>query len=153
MASNRKRVALIGRIGSGKTTLVQRLSDKELHYAKTQMVTYTDNFIDTPGEFIEMPVFCRQAINVSCDAGLIVLVSSSTDTQNSISPNFVHTFNIPAIGVVTKIDSPKANVKRSRNFLNYGGINKKRIYEISSVTGEGIDDLIDAIHHYVDIKH
>jgi len=152
MASNRKRVALIGRIGSGKTTLVQRLSDMELHYAKTQMVTYTDNFIDTPGEFIEMPVFCRQAINVSCDAGLIVLVSSSTDTQNSISPNFVHTFNIPAIGVVTKIDSPKANVKRSRNFLSYGGINKKKIYEISSVTGEGIDKLVDAIHSYVDIK-
>lgn len=152
MASNRKRVALIGRIGSGKTTLVQRLSDMELHYAKTQMVTYTDNFIDTPGEFIEMPVFCRQAINVSCDAGLIVLVSSSTDTQNSISPNFVHTFNIPAIGVVTKIDSSKANVKRSRNFLSYGGINKKKIYEISSVTGEGIDELVDAIHSYVDIK-
>jgi len=99
-----------------------------------------------------MPVFCRQAINVSCDAGLIVLVSSSTDTQNSISPNFVHTFNIPAIGVVTKIDSPKANVKRSRNFLSYGGINKKKIYEISSVTGEGIDKLVDAIHSYVDIK-
>lgn len=116
------------------------------------MVTYTDNFIDTPGEFIEMPVFCRQAINVSCDAGLIVMLNSSIDTQNSASPNFVHTFNIPAIGVITKIDSPKANTKRSRNFLNYAGISKNKIFEVSALTGEGIPELVTAIHHYVDLK-
>lgn len=41
------------------------------HYAKTR-VTYADFIvIDTLGEFIEMPFFCRQAINVSCDAGLV----------------------------------------------------------------------------------
>jgi ethanolamine utilization protein EutP len=149
MASNRKRVALIGRIGSGKTTLMQSLSDMELHYAKTQMVTYSEHFIDTPGEFIELPFFCRQAINVSCDSGLIILLNSCVDSQNSVSPNFVHTFNIPTIGVVTKIDREDGNVRRSRNFLSYAGISKKKIFEISALTGEGMPELREAISHYV----
>ncbi|MEG0377095.1 MAG: EutP/PduV family microcompartment system protein [Eubacterium sp.] len=149
MASNKNRVALVGKIGCGKTTLMQRLTQQELHYSKTQQVTYTENFIDTPGEFIEMPFFCRQAINVSCDAGLIIVIVSSIDTQNSIPPNFVFTFNIPAIGVITKIDREDANLKRSYNALNYAGINKKKIYEISSFTGEGIEELEAVIHQYI----
>jgi ethanolamine utilization protein EutP len=151
MASNKNRVALIGKIGCGKTTLVQCLSNQEIHYAKTQMVTYTDHFIDTPGEFVELPFFCRQAINVSCDAGLVVLISSSTDEQNKFSPNFIFTYNIPTIGVVTKIDSDKSNIKRSRRYLEYAGLNKKRIYEVSALTGEGIPELVEAIHRYVKI--
>ncbi len=152
MASNRNRVALIGKIGCGKTTLVQRLTDLEIHYSKTQTVTYMDNFIDTPGEFIELPIFCRQAINVSCDAGLLILLNSAIDSQNKVSPNFVHTFNIPAIGVVTKIDSPKANIERSHRFLNFAGIHKNKIYDVSAVTGEGIEALTEVIHHYVELK-
>lgn len=152
MASNRNRVALVGKIGSGKTTLMQRLSQQEIHYAKTQMVTYTDDFIDTPGEFVEMPFFCRQAINVSCDAGLIIVVVSSVDSQNTIPPNFVFTFNVPAIGVITKIDREDANLKRSYNALNYAGINRKKIYEVSSYTSEGIEELEKAIHSYIDRK-
>ncbi|MGE4509458.1 MAG: EutP/PduV family microcompartment system protein, partial [Eubacteriaceae bacterium] len=104
MANNRKRVALIGKIGSGKTTLKQRLSKDEIKYEKTQMITYYDDFIDTPGEFLELPFFSRQAINITLDAGLVILVSSCIDSQNSYSPNFVFTYNIPTIGVITKID-------------------------------------------------
>jgi len=94
MASNKKRVALIGKIGSGKTTLMQRLNEEELKYSKTQMVSYYDDFIDTPGEFIELPFFSRQAINITMDAGLVILVNSCVDPQNAVPPNFVHTYNI-----------------------------------------------------------
>lgn len=150
MANNRKRVALIGKIGSGKTTLKQRLSDHELKYEKTQMVTYSDAFIDTPGEFIELPFFNRQAINVTMDAGLVILISSAIDSTNSYSPNFVHTYNIPTIGVITKIDQDHKKIKRSRNHLIYAGIHPKHIYEISALTGEGIDELEAVIHSYMD---
>ena len=119
MASNKKRVALIGKIGSGKTTLMQRLGEDELKYSKTQMVTYYDEFIDTPGEFIELPFFSRQAINITMDAGLVILVNSCVDPQNAVPPNFVHTYNIPSIGVITKTDLGECNIKRSRNLLIY----------------------------------
>lgn len=150
MASNKKRVALIGKISSGKTTLKQCLSKEEMKYAKTQMVSYFDDFIDTPGEFIELPFLSRQALNIACDAGLLILLVSSIDTQNSVPPNFVHTLNIPSIGVVTKIDLKEGNIRRSRNFLNYAGINPKQIYEISSKTGAGIEALEAVIHSYMD---
>ncbi|MEG2896745.1 MAG: EutP/PduV family microcompartment system protein, partial [Eubacterium sp.] len=107
-------------------------------------------FIDTPGEFIELPFFCRQAINVSCDAGLLILLNSCVDSQNSVPPNFIHTFNIPTIGVITKIDRPDGNINRSRKFLNFAGLNSKKIYEISSYTGEGIEKLETIIHSYMD---
>ena len=107
----------MGRIRSGKTTLMQALQKKELNYAKTQQVTYTDNFIDTPGEFIEMSIFAHQAVSVSLDASLIIMVSSCIDTQNSIRPNFITMFNLPAIGVVTKIDREDGDRARSRHYL------------------------------------
>ncbi|MEA4806547.1 EutP/PduV family microcompartment system protein [Acetobacterium wieringae] len=150
MASNKKRVALIGKIGSGKTTLMQRLGEDELKYSKTQMVTYYDEFIDTPGEFIELPFFSRQAINITMDAGLVILVNSCVDPQNAVPPNFVHTYNIPSIGVITKTDLGECNIKRSRNLLIYAGINPKHIYVVSSYTGEGISELEAAIHHFME---
>lgn len=150
MANNRKRVALIGKIGSGKTTLKQRLSNDELKYEKTQMITYYDDFIDTPGEFLELPFFSRQAINITMDAGLVILVSSCIDSQNSYSPNFVFTYNIPTIGVITKIDQKNGNILRSRKHLSYAGVQKTRIFEVSSVTGQGIEELEGIIHHYME---
>lgn len=146
MASNRNRVALVGKIGAGKTTLIQRLSAGEVKYAKTQMVTYTDDFIDTPGEFIDHPALKSSAINVSCDAGLLLVVVSATEDQNAVSPNFVFTYNIPAIGVITKIDREAANVARGEKFLQYAGVRKKNIFPVSAFTGDGIDALSEVIH-------
>lgn len=152
MASNRKRISLIGRIGAGKTTLLQCLTDEEIKYEKTQQVTYYDHFIDTPGEFLEMSVWCSEVINVSLDSGLIIIVCSTVDQMNSIRPNFIHHFNVPVIGVVTKIDLEEGNIKRARRFLKYAGISDKNIYEVSSVTGEGIPELSAAIHEYIDLS-
>jgi ethanolamine utilization protein EutP len=152
MASNKKRVALIGKISSGKTTLMQRLMHEELHYSKTQMVMYYDDFIDTPGEFLELQYFSRQAINITCDAGLAIVVVSSTDGQNAIPPNFITSYNIPVIGVITKIDEPHSNLKRSRRYLEYAGVHPKKIYSISATTGEGIEVLETIIHSYMDDK-
>lgn len=152
MASNKNRVALMGRIRSGKTTLMQCLQKKDLIYAKTQQVTYTDNFIDTPGEFIEMSIFSNMAVTVSLDSALIIMVVSCTDVMNSIRPNFLTFFNVPSIGVVTKMDlkdTETGNVERSHRYLKLAGVPENRIFEVSSVTGEGIPELIDEIHKYV----
>lgn len=150
MASNRNRVALIGKVGSGKTTLMQNLSALEIKYAKTQMVTYTDDFIDTPGEFLDSPFFKGQTISISYDAGLVILVASASDVQNTFPPNFVSVYNLPAIGVVTKIDREDANVRRGERFLQFAGIHKKKIYPISSITGEGIEGLREEIHRILE---
>ncbi len=151
MASNRNRVALIGKVGCGKTTLKQRLSEEEIHYRKTQTVNYSENFIDTPGEFIDLPFFCRNAINVACDAGLLGVCITANEHQNKLPPNFALTFNGPVIGIVTKCDEPDADVKRVSRWLEYAGVNRHKIYPVSAISGEGIHELTQAILHYVDL--
>ena len=155
MASNRNRIAMMGRIGSGKTSLRQRLMGEELKYEKTQQVIYTENFVDTPGEFIEMSLWHSEIVNVTLDVGLVIVVNSAIDSQNSIRPNFVQTFNLPAIGVVTKIDLENADIKRSRRLLRYAGVRDKNIFEVSIVTGEGLDELSEAVHQFINFgeKH
>ncbi|WP_303868849.1 EutP/PduV family microcompartment system protein [Acetobacterium wieringae] len=153
MANNKNRIALIGRIGSGKTTLFQRLTNELIRYGKTQQISYSDHFIDTPGEFVELPCFRPQAINVTCDAGLIVLINSSTDSQNSVPPNFVCTYNIPVIGVITKIDHRHSDLKRSHRYLTYAGIHPDKIHPVSALTGEGIAELKVVIQKYVTFAH
>ena len=49
--------------------------------------------------------------------------------------------NRPLIGIITKIDSPYANVPMVRNWMINSGC--ERIFEVSSLTREGIQDLID----------
>ena len=153
MASNRNRVALVGKIGCGKTTLRQKLSDEELHYRKTQTISYTEDFIDTPGEFIDMPFFCRNAINVACDAGLLGICVAADDNQNKLPPNFALTFNGPVIGIVTKIDKEGANPEKAAKFLVYAGVSKKKILRVSSFTGEGIPELEEHILKIVGEKN
>ncbi|MGI6108733.1 MAG: EutP/PduV family microcompartment system protein [Eubacteriaceae bacterium] len=150
MANNKHRVALIGKIGCGKTTLRQKLSDEELHYRKTQTINYTEDFIDTPGEFIDMPFFCRNAINVACDAGLLCICIAADDIQNKLPPNFALTFNGPVIGIITKIDKPNSNPDKVIKWLEFAGVSRKKIYRISSYTGEGIPELEQVILQYVD---
>ena len=48
-----KKLILIGRSESGKSTLIQALRGETLHYHKTQYVGYGDFIIDTPGEYAE----------------------------------------------------------------------------------------------------
>lgn len=48
--------------------------------------------------------------------------------------------NRPLIGIITKTDSPFANVPMVRNWMLNSGC--ERIFEVSSTTREGLDELI-----------
>jgi ethanolamine utilization protein EutP len=52
--------------------------------------------------------------------------------------------------VITKIDQENGNIIRSRKHLSYAGVQKTRIFEVSSVTGQGIEELEGIIHHYME---
>ena len=69
-----KKIMVIGRVGCGKTTLCQRLFQKELQYQKTQSIELVGGTaIDTPGEYVENRAFYRALVVSGVEADVILL--------------------------------------------------------------------------------
>ena len=137
-----KKIMLIGRVGCGKTTLCQRLFQKELQYQKTQSIELVGGTaIDTPGEYVENRAFYRALVVSGVEADVILLLQDSTDSECRFAPGIQAMFQKPMVGVVTKIDQCRnpAEVERAETFLKLAGVGS--IVHISSVTGEGIEEL------------
>lgn len=112
---------LVGKTGCGKTTLTQRLNHQSVVYSKTQMVSYENDIIDTPGEYIENK-FYMKALNVTgASADIIVLLQSSLDEDTLFPPNISTMFlGKDVIGVITKIDL-NPDYKLAKKFLETAG--------------------------------
>ncbi|MBU5359692.1 EutP/PduV family microcompartment system protein [Enterococcus raffinosus] len=138
-----KRVILIGETGSGKTTLMQLLNEWEIKYHKTQQVYFTDNVIDTPGEFMENRFYYNALVSSAVGADCVALVQSITNRQNYFPPCFSSRFTKPMIGIITKTDlnHGQADLDLAEKRLRLAGA--KKVFSLSSVNQEGISALKD----------
>jgi ethanolamine utilization protein EutP len=138
-----KKTMLIGKTGSGKTTLIQRVERRVIAEEKTQMVTYNDSFIDTPGEYVEMRRMYRALIVTASDADAIAFVQSCTDDEIKFAPGLASVFPKEVIGIVTKIDAAAddSEVRRAREILEFAGAG--RIFEVSALKDMGVNELVN----------
>ena len=136
-----KKIILVGRSGSGKTTLSQELSGEELSYDKTQYVKRTDGFIDTPGEYAETKMFGGALAIYSYESDVIGLVQNACEPFTLFPPAIVALANRPVIGIITQNDCEGARVDLAQLWLENAGCRK--IFKISSKTGEGLSELLD----------
>lgn len=144
MGEAMKKIMFIGRVKSGKTTLIQALKDQDLIYRKTQSVKYYENILDTPGEYFENKVFHKTILNLSFKYDLIAFVQSSTDELSLYPPNFSKMFgHKEVIGIVTKIDEEDGNIERAEDILSKAGAQK--VFRVSAKMGIGIDKIKDAL--------
>ena len=134
-----KKIMLFGRVAAGKTTLTQALRGEEIKYYKTQYVNYLDTVIDTPGEYTERRETSGALALYAYEADIVGLVLSANEPYSIFSPCLTSMVNREAIGIITGIDKPDANVERVRNWLKLAGC--KTIFPVSSITGEGIAEL------------
>lgn len=137
-----KKVIFIGKTGSGKTTLCQKLHDLELNYKKTQSVEVYDESIDTPGEYLENRFYYKALIVTAVDADIIALVYDCTEEESYLAPGFATMFAKETIGVITKIHSAEDEgaIKRAEEILNAAGVGK--VFKVDTLAGRGIDELI-----------
>ena len=143
------KVIFMGRTGSGKTTLCQKLNDLEIKYKKTQAVELYDNAIDTPGEYMENRHFYRALIMTAVDAKLIAILADPTANDNYIPPAFAGTFAKEIIGIVTKISLAESkDIERADRELREAGAQK--IFLVDTVEEEGIWELFHYIHERID---
>lgn len=139
-----QRVMMMGPVASGKTSLIQRLKGEQIHYIKTQAIEFDGSVIDTPGEYIENRQYLYALTVTACDADLIVFTQDATSAEMWYSPGQASMFNAHVIGVVTKIDiAAKTQIDTAKNALVLAGAEK--IFEISSVDGTGIEELLEYI--------
>lgn len=99
-----KKIILMGRVGSGKTTLTQALRGEAIHYHKTQYVQHTDVVIDTPGEYAENQILGRALALYTYEADVVGLLLSATEPYSLYPPCVASCCNREVIGIVTHID-------------------------------------------------
>ena len=139
----------MGRTGSGKTTLCQKLNNLEINYKKTQSVELYDNAIDTPGEYMENRHFYRALIMSAVDAKLVAILADPTVNDNYIPPAFAGTFAREIIGIITKISlAASKDIVRVERELRAAGAQK--IFRVDTVEEEGILELFHYIHERID---
>lgn len=136
-----KKLILVGRSESGKTTLTQALKGNKIQYHKTQYINYHDIIIDTPGEYAENKELARALALYSYEADVVGLLLSSTEQYSLYGPCITAQANREVIGIVTKIDRPDGNPEMAKAWLELAGC--KKIFFVSAKTGEGISDLLD----------
>lgn len=139
-----KKIILIGRTGSGKTTLTQALLGKTVKYDKTQYIKIDENCVDTPGEYAETKLFGGALAIYSYDSDVVALVQDPFEPYSLFPPCIATTANRPVIGIVTKCDIADARLDLAKLWLSNAGCDK--IFEIDSKTGSGIKKLSDFLH-------
>lgn len=134
------KILLIGGIGAGKTSLKQMLMNEHLSYRKTQVLDFSQLFIDCPGEYLEIPRFYHVLIDASHQVSEIWALQDATKQRTFYPPKFAKVFNKPIIGIITKVDLVKANVEQAISYLTYAGI-AEPFYLTSIIDGKGYDPL------------
>ena len=136
-----KKLILIGRVAAGKTTLSQALMGEEIHYFKTQYINYMDTIIDTPGEYTELRQTSGALALYAYEADVVGLVLSANEPYSIYSPCLTSMVNREVIGIVTGVDKPDARPELVESWLRLAGC--KRVFHVSSYTGEGIERLLE----------
>ncbi len=144
-----KKIILVGRTGTGKTTLTQALKGKQIYYHKTQYVNHYDVIIDTPGEYCENRTLANGIIIYAYEADVVGLMMSSTEDYSVYSPNIVSLSSRDVIGIVTKINDVGARPDLAEQWLRLAGC--KTIFFVDSVKGEGIADIFSYLKEEGDV--
>lgn len=141
------KIMMVGNVSCGKTTLCQVLSGQDLVLHKTQTIEVTGNIIDTPGEYIANRALTKGLIVSSVDVDVVLLLQDCTDLSYNFSPGQGSMFSTPTIGIVTKIDqaASKNSISNAKKLLRLAGVRK--IFCVSSHTGEGIEDLLEFLEN------
>lgn len=136
-----KKIFFMGRSEAGKTSLTQALKGEELHYVKTQYTSTDDNTIDSPGEYAESKRFSVGLACFSFEADVVAMVQAADEPFNLFGPGSRSFIQRPLIGIITKTDSPYANIPMVKQWLINAGC--ERVFLVNNVTREGIDELLE----------
>ena len=83
------------------------------------------------------------------EADIVGLLISATEPYSLFPPCITPHANRPVIGIVTKINDEKANIKQAENWLRIAGC--EEIFFVDYVTGEGVFKIFEYLKEDGDI--
>jgi ethanolamine utilization protein EutP len=134
------RAMLIGSVGSGKSTLTNKLLNDPSRTMKTQTLTYRNWIVDTPGEYTENPLYYKSIMATSLEVTHVMYIQDATNPKTTFPPLFATGISKLPIGVITKAESKLANITRAIQQLERT-LNKGPIVITSAFTSQGIEEL------------
>lgn len=143
--AKKKRAMLIGSIGAGKSTLTNALLGRKVEAVKTQSLIYYDWIVDTPGEYIENPLFYKNIMATSLEVTHVLYLQDATRQKAIFPPGFSSGINKLPIGVVTKCDAEDADIDSAIQHLKRV-ITRGPIVVSSSMTGKGLQEIKDLVN-------
>ncbi len=155
-------VTFLGHVDHGKTSLMDRI--RQTHVVDGEAGGITQHigayrvpvgekwvaFLDTPGHAAFTAMRARGA-HVTDVVVLVVAADDSVMPQTEEAINHARAAGVPLVVAINKCDLPSANPQRVRTDLTrfelvaeeFGG--QTIMKEVSAVTGQGIDDLLESL--------
>ena len=144
-----RKIMFVGRSECGKTSLTQAMRGEKITYHKTQYVNTFDVIIDTPGEYAETARLGGALATFCYEADVAALLLSAIEPYSLYPPCITVLANREVIGIVTKIDHRLAKPAQAAEWLRIAGCRK--IFYVSSYTGEGIPELLEYLREDGDV--
>ena len=136
-----KKIIFMGRSECGKTTLTQAMRGNKILYHKTQYINHFDVIIDTPGEYLQTHTLGHALALYTYEAQVVGLLLSATEPFSLYPPCITCMCNRDVVGIVTKINDPKADPDRAERWLRLAGC--KTVFFVDSKTGQGVSDILE----------
>ena len=110
---------------------------------------YTLNLVDTPGH-VDFAYEVSRAIS-SCEGALLLIdASQGVEAQTLANLYMALEFDLEIIPVINKIDLPSADIPLVKHQIDHElGLMPDMASLVSAKTGEGVDDLFEAIVEYI----
>ncbi|MBU2992270.1 translation initiation factor IF-2 [Octadecabacter sp. 1_MG-2023] len=156
-------ITIMGHVDHGKTSLLDAIRNAKVvageaggitqHIGAYQVTTETGavlSFLDTPGHAAFTSMRARGA-QVTDIVVLVVAADDAVMPQTIEAINHAKAANVPMIVAINKIDRPAANPDKVRtDLLQHEVIVEKmsgevQDVEVSAITGQGLDELLEAI--------